>query len=215
MGVLVPANGMVMRNIGTGDAAAFGRATNVAAVATLTTDSSGGTAQAAAAQGIGLHPLVIPVPANLATLSTGGVDVATGIVIPYKFAVDSWEFVTTVAGTGSGASLVFNLEIGSVDVGTVASTCTVTLAGTSDIGERTAATAVSGANTGAADATLSLEVAGSGTAFTAGSGYFVVWLKNLDTADAMAAILEDLGLIKTTVDDEIAALKTAGLQASA
>lgn len=156
------------------------------------TDSSGGAEGTTIAQGVGMYALTIPVPTDLATLSTGGVDVATGIVIPHKFRIDSWEFITTVAGTGSGASLVFNLEIGTTDVGTVASTCTVTLAGTSAIGERTAATAVSGANTGAADAALSLEVAGSGTAFTAGSGYFVVWIQNMDVADAWASLIAKL-----------------------
>lgn len=173
------------------------------AVAAVTTDSTGGATAAAAAQGVGMYSLVIPVPTDLTALSGGGVDVATGIVIPHKFAIDSWEFITTVAGTGAGASLVFNLEIGAVDVGTVASTCTVTLAGTDTIGKRTAGTAVSGANTGAADATLSLEVAESGTAFTAGSGYFVVWVKNMDVADAMTAMLEDLAALRTGINATI------------
>lgn len=156
------------------------------------TDSSGGTAGTTIASTVGVYALTLPVPADLSTLSTGGVDVATGIVLGHKFKILSWEFITTVAGTGSGASLVFNLEIGTTDVGTVASTCTVTLAGTSDIGERTAATAVSGANTGTASDAISLEVAGSGTAFTAGSGYFVIKVQNMDIADAWASLIAEL-----------------------
>lgn len=173
------------------------------AVAAVTTDSTGGATTAAAAAGVGQVTLTLPAPANLSTLSTGGVDVVTGLIIPFKFKVISWEFMTTVAGTGSGASLVFNLEIGTVDVGTVASTCTVTLAGTDTIGKRTAATAVSGANTGAAGAALSLEVAGGGTAFTAGSGYFMVTIQNMDTADAFTAIIEDLAALRTGVNANI------------
>jgi len=162
------------------------------------TDSTTGTSTTRTfAAGVGVYDLTLPVPANLSTLSTGGVDVATGIVLGHKFKILSWEFITTVAGTGAGASLVFNLEIGSTDVGTVVSTCTVTLAGTSDIGERTAATAVSGANTGTSTDALSLEVAGGGTAFTAGSGYFVIKVQNMDTADAIAGIVSILADAKS------------------
>lgn len=193
MAILVPANGMVLRNVGDGAGSTFSRAAVI-------TDSGTGTEGSSVAAGVGQMTLTLPAPANLSTLSTGGVDLVTGLIIPFKFKVISWEFVTTLAGTGSGASLVFNLEIGTVDVGTVASTCTVTLAGTDTIGKRTAATAVSGANTGAAGAALSVEVAGSGTAFTAGSGYFMVTIQNMDTADAFASIL--------------AKLKTAGLMAT-
>lgn len=195
MARLVPANGLISSAFG---GTTPGQGANVADI----TDSSAGTGAAGGtiAAGVGLYPLTIPVPANLSTLGTGGVDVATGIVIPHKFAIDSWEFITTVAGTGSGASLVFNLEIGTTDVGTTPSTCTVTLAGTSAIGERTAGTAVSGANTGAADATLSLEVAGSGTAFTAGSGYFVVWIKNMDIADAFAVLAAENAAVLSSLE---------------
>lgn len=180
---------------------------NIATIATfaqaavLTDSTTGSDAVSAAAAGFGVSDLIIPATPNLSTLSTGGVDLATGIVLGYKFKILSWEFITTVAGTGSGASLVFNLEIGTVDVGTVASTCTVTLSGTDTIGKRTAATAVAGANTGTATDALSVEVAGSGTAFTDGSGYFVVKVQNMDTADAFATLL--------------AKIKTANLMASA
>lgn len=159
---------------------------NIATIATfaqaavLTDSTTGSDAVSAAAAGFGVSDLIIPATPNLSTLSTGGVDLATGIVPGYKFKILSWEFITTVVGEGAGASLVFNLEIGTVDVGTVASTCTVTLSGTDTIGKRTAATAVAGANTGTATDALSVEVAGSGTAFTDGSGYFVVKVQNMD-----------------------------------
>lgn len=155
---------------------------------TAITDNSTGSGSTTIAAGAGVYDLILPAPPNLSTLSTGGVDVITNMVPGHKFKILSWEFITTLAGTNSGATLAFNLEIGSTDVGTTPSTCTVNLAGTSDIGERTAGTTVTGANTGSASDTLSLEVAGGGTAFTAGTGFFVVKIQNMDTADAIASL---------------------------
>lgn len=154
------------------------------------TDNGTGAVGDTIAAGIGVYDLTIPVPANLSTLGTGGVDVATGIVLGHKFKILSWEFITTLAGTNAGASLVFNLEIGTTDL--TGGTVTVNLAGTSDIGERTAGTAITAANTGTSTDAISLEVAAGGTAFTAGSGYFVIKVQNMDTADAIAALAAKL-----------------------
>lgn len=180
---LIPANGVF--------AAGFGGA-NPGIASVITDSSTGDDTVTAAAAGIGVYDLVIPVTPNMSTLTTGGVDLTTGIVIGHKFKLLSWEFITTLAGTGSGASLVFNMEIQTTDVGTVPSTCTVTLAGTDTIGKRTAGTAISGANTGSATDALSIEVAGSGTAFTAGTGYFVIKVQNMNTADLVASLLDKL-----------------------
>lgn len=176
--------------------------TVAAATAGALTDNTTGTASTTFAAGAGVYVLPIPI-GNLVTLSTGGIDVQTGIVLGHKFKILSWEFVTgTTVGTGSGAALVFNLEIGATDVGSVVSTCTVTLAGTSDIGERTAATAVAGANTGTASDTLALEVAGSGTAFTAGDGCFYIKVQNMDTADAVASyVVEHAKIVADDLDN--------------
>lgn len=199
MTAVIPMSSFLEQQLGTGLATMV--SLGLAQVPLITDNSTGATNITTTPAGFGISSITIPVPANLSTLTTGGVDMTTGIVIPYKFKVIAWEFMTTLAGTGSGASLVFNLEIGTTDVGTVPSTCTVTLAGTDTIGKRTAATAVSGANTGATGAALSVEVAGSGTAFTAGSGYFTVWIQNMEVADAYASL--------------IAALKTGKYVASA
>lgn len=153
------------------------------------TDSGTGTAGNTIAAGVGVYELVIPVPTNLSTLSTGGVDLATGIVIGHAYKILSWEFIVTTAGTGTNASLVFNMETGTTDVGTTPSTCTVTLALTDTIGDRIAGTTVTGANTGTAAAAFSIEVATGGTAFTAGSGYFVIKIQNMDTANALSTLL--------------------------
>jgi hypothetical protein len=167
----------------------------VTANAAITDNTGGSTANTWA---VGAAEYVIAVPAVLPT-GTGAADQATAIVIPHKFAVIGWQFMVTVAGVGAGASRVFNLEIGSVDVGTVPSTVTLTEAGTAAVGAITASTAVSGANTGAAGATLSVEVANGGTAFTAGQGVFLVTLKNMDTADAIAGIATGLNAVRTAI----------------
>jgi hypothetical protein len=174
------------------------------------TDSTGGAAQAAAAAGCGIYNLVIPhaIPAG-----TSVDEVVTAITIGHKFKILGWTFVTDVPGVGASASRVYNMEIGTTDVGTVPSTCTLTEASTSAKGELTAGTAVSGANTGAANATFSIELATGGTAFTAGSGSFIVKIQNMDTADALAGILANnitqAGLINALVDD-IQAIGLAG-----
>lgn len=152
---------------------------------TAITDSTTGATTATFAAGVGVYDMSF----SVSLINTGAVDVVTGVVIGHKFKILSWEFVTSgVKGVGSGASRVYNMEIGTTDVGSVASTLTLTEASTSDFGERTAGTAVSGANTGTASDAFSIEIATGGTDFSAGSGTIVVKIQNMDTADAIAGI---------------------------
>ena len=151
------------------------------------TDNTTGTTTTTLAAGVGVYDLVLPSPANLSTLSTGGVDVITGLVPGHKFKILSYEFITTVAGTGAGATLVFNFEIGTTNL--TGGVLTLDLADTDTIGKREAATAITAANTGTASDAISLEVAAGGTAFTAGAGFFVVKIQNMDTADAFAGLV--------------------------
>src|SRR5688572_29782459 len=53
--------------------------TVAAPTAETLTDSTTGTASNTLAAGVGVYDLVLPSPANLSTLSTGGVDVITGL----------------------------------------------------------------------------------------------------------------------------------------
>lgn len=151
---------------------------------------------AAIAVGAGIFDMIFPctLPSG-----TGAADMVTTLVIGFKFRIVSWSFVTDVVGVGAGASRVFNMEIGGTDVGTVVSTVTLTEAGTTPKGVVTNGTAISGANTGSAADNFSIEVAAGGTAFTAGSGYFVVRIQNMDTADAIASLADH-------INDLIAAL---------
>jgi len=168
------------------------------------TDSTGGTAGTALAAGVGVVPVTIPLTSLATGLSTSAIDLLTGYTPGFRFKILSLAFVTTVAGTGTDASQVFNLEIGSTNV--TGGVLTLTLASQATIGTVTAATAITAANTGSASDTISLEMAAGGTVFTAGAGYFILRIQNLDTADAVASqaslgnairsALVSLGLIK-------------------
>lgn len=128
-------------------------------------------------QGGMLRTLTIPLTSLATGLSTSAIDLLTNYTVGYKFRVLKFDFVTTVAGTGTSASQVFNLEIGTTNV--TGGVLTVTLASTDTIGEVTAGTAITAANSGSATDTLSIEMAASGTVFTAGAGYFVIEIQEL------------------------------------
>lgn len=151
------------------------------------TDSTGGSASTTLAATVGVYNMTVPLTSLATGLSTSAIDLMTGIVVGHKFKILDFYFVTTVAGTGSGASQTFNLEIGTTNV--TGGSLNVTLASTSDIGEVTTSTAITAANTGTASDALSIEMAASGTVFTAGAGYFVIRIQNMDTADAFASLV--------------------------
>ena len=122
---------------------------------------------------------ILPFQIALASMGTGGGDLASGIVMPHRGkVVGTPQFITTVAGTGSGATQTLNLEIGTTNV--TGGSITITLASTSDIGERTAGTAITAANEFAAGDTISIEYAASGTVFTAGSGMLLLAIQNTE-----------------------------------
>lgn len=132
----------------------------------------------------GINLVTVPLTSLATGLSTSAIDLLTAFTPGYAFEVVSFDFVTTVAGTGSGASQVFNLEIGTTNV--TGGVLTVTLASTDTIGKVTNGTAITAANTGTAASTISIEMAASGTVFTAGAGYFVIGLRNTTTSGVFA-----------------------------
>lgn len=125
----------------------------------------------------GVYTHTIPLP-NLAAMTTAAADLTTGWIPGHRGKILSTQFFTTTLGTGSGASQVLNLEIGTTDV--TGGVLTLTLATTTPLGVRIAGTAVTANNEFTATDSISLEVAASGTAFTAGAGYVVVKIQNLD-----------------------------------
>jgi len=161
------------------------------------TDNSAGTPSDTIAVGVGIQTLTIPLSSLATGLSTGALDLMTNYTPGYRFALLSFDFITTIVGAGAAASQTFNLEIGATNV--TGGSLNVTLASTATVGAMTAGTAITAANIGSASDTLSIEMAAGGTVFTSGAGFFVIKIKNLDTADAFASLAEH-------VDELVAAL---------
>lgn len=167
-----------------------------AAQAAITNSSTGSSVDTIAA-GTGVSTVAIPI--QLAAMTTAAADLITEYVPGYKFKVLSVSFVTTTLGTGTSASQVLNLEIGTTNV--TGGVVTITLAGASTgtdvLGKISAGTAITAANTGTATDALSVEVVTSGTVFTAGAGILLIKLQNMDTADAHAAEIARLNELRT------------------
>lgn len=163
---------------------------------TALTDSTGGSvANATLASTAGITTLSIPI--QLASMTTSAADLVTAFTPGYKFKILGLSFATTTVSTGDGASQVLNLEIGTTNL--TGGALTLTLAGTDTLGELTAATAVTAANTGSASDTISLEVAASGTVFTAGEGVLVVTIQNMDVQDNAAKTAEMVNELRATL----------------
>lgn len=160
----------------------------VGGVDAIANNTGGNGSAAAAAAGVGVYTLSIPI--TLAAMTTSAADLVTGIVPGHRFKVLALDFFTTVLGTGSGASQTINAEIGTTNLS--GGVVNPTLASTDTLGKKTAGSAVTANNVGSATDALSIEVAASGTVFTAGAGVLQVTIQNLDTADAVAAILDRL-----------------------
>lgn len=154
---------------------------------TALTDSTGGSvANATLASTAGISTVAIPI--QLASMTTSAADLITAYTPGFKFKVLSVDFATTTIGAGADASQVLNLEIGTTNL--TGGAVTVTLAGTDTLGELTAGTAVTAANTGTASDTISVEVAASGTVFTGGEGVLLIRLQNMDVQDNAAKTAE-------------------------
>ncbi len=161
------------------------------------TDSTTGTAGTTLAAGVGVNTITIPLTSLATGLSTAAIDLLTNYTPGYRFKVLSFAFVTTVAGTGTSASQVFNLEIGTTNV--TGGALTLLLADTDTIGKVTSATSITAANVGTSTDTLSIEMAASGTVFTAGAGYFVIKIQNMDTADAAASLANLANALRSAI----------------
>jgi hypothetical protein len=83
------------------------------------------------------------------------------------------------------------MEIGGTDVGTVPSTLVIPIANAA-VGTVTAGAAVAGANTGTNADSFSIEIANSGTEFTAGMVTFVVRVQNMDQANSVASLAANI-----------------------
>lgn len=125
---------------------------------------------------------VVPFFFNLADVAGNG-DVLTNYTPGFAFKVLGVDFAVCKAVTTGSKRADFNLEIGTTNV--TGGVVSVTSAAATPAGALIAGTAVTGANTGAATDTLSIEAANV-TAHAEGSGWLLVKLQNLDTANEIA-----------------------------
>ena len=127
-----------------------------------------------AVPGPGIFTLGIPI--QLEAMTTSAADLITDWTPGFNGKILSIDFFTTKLGTGTSASQVLNLEIGSTDV--TGGVVTITLASTDTLGEKSAGTAITAGNVFTSTDTVSLEVAASGTVFTAGAGVLLLRIQN-------------------------------------
>jgi hypothetical protein len=149
------------------------------------TDNSTGTAGSTIAAGVGVSTVAIPI--QLDTISDA--DVLTTYTPGYKFKILAVDFAVADPATTGSKATTLNLEIGTTNVtgGTVA----LTSDNATPLGAVVAGAAVTALNTGSASATISIE-ASSTTAFVEGTGYLLLTIQNMDTADAIASIIDAL-----------------------
>jgi hypothetical protein len=164
---------------------------------TALTDNSTGTASNTIAAGAGVFTITIPLTSLATGLSTLAIDLLTNYIPGYAFKLLSFDFVTTIVGAGAGASQTFNLEIGTTN--TTGGVLNVTLASTAGIGGVTSGTAITANNVGTVTDSLSIEMAAGGTVFSSGSGYFVIKLQNMDTANAIASLSDHVNDLITSL----------------
>jgi hypothetical protein len=125
--------------------------------------------------GPGIFTLAIPV--QLAAMTTSAADLITEWTPGFKGKILGIDFVTTKLGTGAAATQTLNLEINDVDV--TGGVVNPTLASTDTLGKKTAGSAITALNEFDETDTLSLEVAASGTVFTAGDGVLLIRVQNI------------------------------------
>jgi hypothetical protein len=159
-----------------------------ASLPTSLTDNTTGVASNTLAAGVGIQTITLPVTAQ--GLGTSAIDIVTNYTLGYAFKLLSFDFMTVIPGTGGGATQTFNLEIGTTNV--TGGLLTVTLAGTTTVGALTTGTAITALNTGTASDTISIEMAAGGNDFSGGSGYFILKVQNLDTANSIASLAADV-----------------------
>lgn len=137
------------------------------------------TVQPTAAGKSGVSTLAIPV--SLADVTAAG-DVLTTFTPGYNFKILSIAWAQGTPVTTASKLFNANLEIGTTNVtgGVVA----LTSATCTPLGKIIAGTAITALNTGGPTDTVSLEAADV-TAFTEGSGYFLVTIQNMDTVGAV------------------------------
>ena len=168
-------------------------ATTFTGSAAALTDSTGGTASQTLAATAGVSTITIPI--TNAKIADG--DLVTTYTPGYKFKLLSFDYITGDPVTTASKASTINLEIGTTDVtGGVISLASASM---TPLGAVVAGSAITAANTGSATDTISIEAA-STTTFVEGDGMFVITIQNMDVADALASIADDVNKLITDKD---------------
>ena len=161
MAILVPANGMVLRNTGDGSGSTFGRAASVTGI-----------------------PMVFQFYTLLTNLDTPA-DIVTDFVVPFDCTVISWQMVTRVVATSGGtADADIDLQIGATPI-TGAKKEGLTQADFAAVGQVKAGGTITAANTIAAGGTFSVVCTESAVNFTAGAIDIYVYVVATDLTGKM------------------------------
>jgi hypothetical protein len=165
------------------------------------TDNSTGTAGDTIAAGAGVETVALFL--NLVDIADG--DLLTTYTPGYAFKVLAADFRVAKPATTADKAATLNLEIGTTNVtgGEIA----LTSANCTPKGAAVAGAAITAANTGAANATISVE-ASSTTAFAEGTGWLFLKIQNMDTANAIASLADKQ-------NDLLTLLRQSGILAAA
>lgn len=106
---------------------------------------------------------------------TSAIDLITDFKPGFRGKIVAWQIVAAVAATGDSASQTINLEINATDV--TGSGTAIALADLNAIGKTKALGTPTALNEFSPTDTISVELAASGTPFTAGSGHIVLTLE--------------------------------------
>ena len=156
------------------------------------TNSTTGTASSTLAAGVGVQTITIPV--YLSSVASG--DVLTNYTPGFAGKLLSISFAVSKPATTASKAATLNVEIDTTDVtgGTVA----LTTASCDTLGELTAGSSITAANTFTAAQTISVE-ASSVTAFVEGEGYLLLKVQNMDTANAAASLATQGNALRTAL----------------
>lgn len=153
---------------------------------TSLTDNTTGVASNTLAAPAGVYTLSFFIDA--AVIANG--DLLTNYVPGHKFKILKFDARCAAPVTTAAKASNLNLEINTTNLtgGVIA------LAGLYALGAAQAGTAISGANTGNATDSFSIEAAAT-TAFVEGSFWLLVSIQNMDSADALASLAAKVNAI--------------------
>lgn len=170
---------------------AGGRTAKISAPTSAITDNTGGTAGSTLS--VGAEQFTLAIYCQLAQLTATTI---FSITPGYAFQVLSLAFVVEVAVTTAAKAATITPYVNGISV--TGGALALTSANCTPKGTNIAATAITAGNSGTNAQTLAL-VASSVTTFSEGTGWLILTVKNMDSANALSSITALLNTIRTTL----------------